>query len=189
MDGLRAGCQVSTMRTLLSIAAAVLAVAAYGSPARAGFVPGGGNAAADCYLGLDVTGVTTSGKRIECTEGDPCDVGACGDQTCTFRFDICVNQAGVSGCTVPAGGLSSVKAPGPLQAFLPADVTGAACGTPYSFDLRLKKNGTKQNKRAIRMRATALPGTKPRKDQDSFLFVCLPRTGDCPSSPSAAFLP
>jgi hypothetical protein len=52
-----------------------------------------------------------------------------------------------------------------------------------------QRNGQKPNKRVIRMKATATSGTKPRKDQDSFTFVCLPRTSDCPASPSAAFLP
>jgi hypothetical protein len=58
-------------------AAFALLVAALVSPAVAGFVPGGGNPAADCYGGLDVTGVDGATNRIEFTEGDPCDF-ACG---------------------------------------------------------------------------------------------------------------
>jgi hypothetical protein len=57
-----------------------------------------------------------------------------------------------------------------------------------TLDLKLKKNGTKKNKRVIRAKATAASGVTPRKDQDSFLFLCLPRTSACPASPSGAFL-
>jgi hypothetical protein len=180
--------QIFGRRTARSLVSAVfLFVGSCVSPAFAGFVPGGGNSAADCYAGLDVTGVTSSTGRIECTEGDPCDT-ACGDGKCTFRFLICVNQPGVSGCTPPAAGLRIVRTPGPLQPSIPVDLTGAACGRPFSFDLKLKGNGQKSNKRVIRMKATAASGTKPRNDQDSFTFVCRPRTTDCPTSPSAAFL-
>ncbi len=165
-----------------------LFVAASVSPAAADFVAGGGNATADCYAGLDVTGVMGATRRIECTEGDPCDVGKCGDGKCTFEVSVCVNQTGVPGCTPPAGGLDSVKVGSPLRSSVPASRTGAMCGTATKFDLKLKAKGKRQNKREIRMKATAGAGTSPRKDQDQFLFVCLPRTTPCPSSPSAAFL-
>jgi len=165
-----------------------LFAAASVSPAGAGFVPGGGNATADCYAGLDVTGVDGATKRIECTEGDPCDVGKCGDGKCTFSVSVCVNQPGVPGCTPPAGGLDSVKPAAPFKSAAPKSLTGASCGTATTFDLKLKAKGKKSNKRAVRMQATAAAGTSPKKDQDQFLFVCLPRTTPCPSSPSAAFL-
>lgn len=169
---------------------AVLAVGTWVSLAFAGFVPGGGNSAADCYVGFDVTGVTGANSRIECTEGDPCDTGACGDGKCDFQFSICVNQAGVSGCTPPAGGLSGVNTPRPFRSGIPpSPLTGAACGSPLSLELKLKSGGQKSNKRVIRPKATAASGTKPRKDQDSFTFICEPRAGDCPASPSGAFLP
>jgi hypothetical protein len=166
------------------------AVSSLGSLAFADFVPGGGNQASDCYMGFDVTGVTASGGKIECTEGDPCDTGACGDNKCDFQFTICVNRAGVQGCTPPAGGLSKVDTPGPFRSGIPpSPLTGAACGTPLSLELKLKDNGQRKNKRAIRPKATAVSGIQPRKDQDQFLFVCKPRSGACPpASPSGAFL-
>ena len=173
------------MRALLLAAVAAIAVSA--APASGGFVPGGGNRAADCYAGFDVTGVTSASGRIECTEGDACDL-ACGDGKCTFRFSICANQSGVSGCTPPAGGLQTIKAPGALQGFLPVDLGSAACGTPASVEVKLKRNGQKSNKRVFRTKAIAVSGATPRKDQDSFTFVCNPRPGTCPSSPSGAFL-
>jgi hypothetical protein len=167
---------------------AALAVSAWVSLAFAGFVRGGGNSAADCYLGFDVAGVTASDGRIECTEGDPCDAGACGDEKCDFEFTICVNQAGVQGCTPPAGGLAAVNTPRDFRTGIPTSLTGAACGDPLSLELKLKKNGQKSNKRVIRPKATAAAGTRPRKDQDSFTFVCQPRTVECPASPGGAFL-
>ena len=168
-------------------AAALGAAAWLSGVAFAGFVPGGGNPAADCYLGFDVTGVTSQGGRIECIEGDPCDSGACGDDRCTFQFRVCVNQAGVSGCSPPSGGLATVKTPGPFRSGIPPSLTGPACGSPLTLELKLKGQGSKSNRRAVRPRATAPRGTRPRTDQDAFAFVCLPRTAPC-ASPSGAFL-
>ena len=151
------------------------------SSAVAGFVPGGGNPTADCYGGLDVTGVDGATSRIECTEGDPCDF-ACGDGKCTFRFLICVNRTGVSGCTPPAAGLRIMTAPSFIQSSIPVDLDqGPACGRPFSFDLPLKRNGRKANRRVVRTRTTAAGATTPHKDQDTFTFVCKPRTTPCPS--------
>jgi hypothetical protein len=166
-----------------------VSIAALGAaPAWAGFVGGGGSAAADCYVGLDVEGVSdTSSGKVECTEGDACDTGPCGDGKCTFDIEVCVNEAGVSGCTPPAGGLDSVKAAGPLKNAVPSTVTGAAWGNEVSLDVKLKKNGQKKNKRVIRAKATA-GAASPGKDQDSFTFICKPRSGECGSSPSGAFL-
>ena len=167
----------------------VLCVGLCASPAGAGFIGGGGKPEADCYAGLDVTDVaSSSGSRIECTEGDACDASPCGDGKCTFEIRVCANRSGISGCTPPAGGLVSLKAAGPLKSAVPANLTGATCGQPVTLDLKLKKDGTKKNKRVIRAKATAVSGVKPRKDQDSFLFFCLPRTSACPASPSGAFL-
>jgi hypothetical protein len=155
--------------------------------ASAGFVPGGGNPAADCYMGFDVTGVTSENRRIECVEGDPCDTGACGDGRCTFEFSVCVNQPGVAGCTPPAGGLARVKTPGPFRDAIPASLVGPACGSPVTLELKLKGKGTKSNKRVVRPRAMAQRGTRPRSDRDAFRFVCEPRTEPC-ASPSGAFV-
>jgi hypothetical protein len=176
------------MKRYLSLIGIVLLNAGVVSPARADFIPGDGNAAADCYAGVDVTGVTSSSNRIECQEGDPCDQSPCGDATCKFEVRVCVNEPNVQDCTPPAGGLKSMKAPGPLRSGIPGDLTGESCGQAVTFDLKLKRDGQKKNKRVIRTRATAAGDTQPRKDQDSFTFVCLPRNGDCPSSPSSAFL-
>jgi len=160
------------------------------SPAYAGFIGGGGKPEADCYAGLDVTGVSsTSESRIECTEGDACDASPCGDGKCTFEIRVCANRSGISGCTPPAGGLASLKIAGPLKSGVPVGLTGPACGGPLMLDLKLKRDGQKSNKRVIRAKAKAVSGVKPRKDQDSFLFVCLPRTSACPpASPSGAFV-
>jgi hypothetical protein len=144
----------------------------------AGFIGGGGKSDADCYAGLDVSGVSSaSGSQITCTEGDPCD-----------GINVCANRSGISGCTPPAEGLASLKAAGPLKAGVPSSLTGEVCGPDITLDLKLKKNGTKKNKRVIRAKATAAGSAQPKKDQDSFQFICLPRTGSCPASASAAFV-
>lgn len=173
----------------LAVGVAALALSTWSSQAFAGFVPGGGNPAADCYMGFDVTGVDGANSRIECTEGDPCDTGPCGDEQCDFAFSICVNQPGVGSCSPPAAGLTSVKTPGPFRDGIPPSLTGAACGSPLALELKLKNNGQKSNKRVVRPRATAASGTRPRSDRDSFTFVCLPRGTECPASPSGAFVP
>lgn len=167
----------------------VLSATLCASPAFAGFVGGGGNASADCYAGVDVTGISGgNGSKIECTEGDACDTGPCGDNKCTFEIRVCANESGISGCTPPEGGLSSLKAAGPLKSGAPSDLTIESCGSPVTLDLKLKKNGQKKNKRVIRAKATASGSANPAKDQDSFQFICLPRSGECGSSPSGAFL-
>jgi hypothetical protein len=51
-----------------------------------------------------------------------------------------------------------------------------------------KKNKLKGGSIVIAGSAKAVKGTKPRKDPDKFTFQCLPRTVECPSSPSGAFL-
>jgi hypothetical protein len=155
--------------------------------AGADFIPGGGKPASDCYIGFDVTGVTGSGGRIECVEGDPCDTGPCGDNKCTFEVRVCVNQPGVSGCTPPPGGLATAKTPGPFRSGIPTSLSGPACGAPVGLQLKLKRKGARGNKRAVRPRASAPSGTTPRTDRDAFTFVCLPRTAPC-GSPSGAFL-
>jgi len=177
----------SVGRRLGGGAVALGAVACFSTLAFAGFVPGGGNPASDCYMGFDVTGVTSQTGRIECIEGDPCDAGACGDNKCTFQFNVCVNQPGLTGCTPPSGGLATVKTPGPFRSGIPSSLTGAVCGSPLTLDLKLKGKGSRSNSRTVRPRATAPGGTTPRRDRDAFNFVCLPRTTPC-GSPSGAFL-
>jgi hypothetical protein len=178
-------------RTVSLVAALVIIFGGlYTSASWAGFIGGGGKSESDCYAGLDVTGVSsTSGSRIECTEGEDCDTSPCGDEKCTFEISVCANQSGISGCTPPVGGLASLKAAGPLKAGVPSSLTtGEVCGQPLTLDLKLKRDGQKQNKRVIRAKATAVAGVKPKKDQDSFTFVCLPRSSACPASPSGAFV-
>src|SRR5205814_5056018 len=69
--------------------------------ALATLVPGGGAKSSDCYIELDVFGVTDPTKNhITCTDGDPtCDTDGKCDGTCTFSMAVCVNETNVSGCT------------------------------------------------------------------------------------------
>lgn len=189
--GMRTSRRYRTGRTARDLLAAVVVGGGLcATVAWAGFIGGGGRSDADCYAGLDVAGVSSaSGSQIVCMDGDPCDLSPCGDGKCTFGINVCVNRSGISGCTPPAGGLKSLNAAGPLKAGVPSSLTGEVCGTDVTLDLKLKKKGQKKNKRVIRMKATAAGSAQPRKDQDSFQFVCLPRSGACPASPSGAFVP
>src|SRR6185436_771880 len=88
------------------VAGALLAVLMLANPASSTLVPGGGPAASDCYVELDVSGITassvTKSKQISCTDGDACDSGPCGDGICKLRARVCWNQTDPSiVCTAP----------------------------------------------------------------------------------------
>jgi hypothetical protein len=189
-DRMRTSRRSRTDRALGGFLAALIVCGGLCAPdVWAGFIGGGGKSEADCYAGLDVTGVSSaSGSQITCTEGDPCDLSPCGDGKCTFGINVCANRSGISGCTPPSQGLASLKAAGPLKAGVPSNLTGEVCGPDITLDLKLKKNGQKKNKRVLRAKATAAGSVQAKKDQDSFQFICLPRSGSCPASPSGAFV-
>src|SRR5262249_8790053 len=136
--GMRTSTRRRMDRGVGDLLAALIVCGALSAPAAwAGFIGGGGKANSDCYAGLDVTGVSsTGGSRIVCMEGDPCDLSPCGDGKCTFGINICVNQSGISGCTPPAGGLKSLQAAGPLKAGVPSSLTGEVCGPDERLDLK-----------------------------------------------------
>lgn len=159
------------------------------APVAAGIVPGGGPASSDCYVVLDIAGVESAsvqkGKRITCTDGDPCDSGACGDGRCTFRTAVCVNQSGVAGCTPPAS-LQQVRLRGKVALPVPSQLGGAVCASPADVvvETKTKKNRRKPGKVRFGLLAKAPKGTKPGTDVDNLQLVCAPRTTDCPGSPS-----
>jgi hypothetical protein len=154
-------------------------------PAFGGFVPGGGNPAADCYGALDVRGADGSSRRIICVDGDPaCDAdGAC-QGSCTFEIAVCLNQPGAAGCT-----------PQPLQK--PARVKGAplavpssqdaapVCGAPERLEVRLR--GPRQTRSATkRVRLTVVTTGSPAKDKDVAVLRCQARLdGPCPTTTTA----
>lgn len=168
--------------------AAVVALSGL-APVWAGIVPGGGPASSDCYVVVDVAGVENAsvqkGKKVTCTDGDACDAGACGDGRCTFRTAVCVNQSGVSGCTPPAS-LQQVRVRGKLPLLVPVQLEGAMCASPADLvvQTKTKKSRRRPGKARFGLLAKAPKGTKPGTDVDNVQLVCVPRTTDCPGTPS-----
>jgi len=173
-------------------------VLALGTAAQAqNFIPGGGNAAADCYAELDVRGAQNPGttgnqvdgnKTLLCTDGEACDQGACGDDKCTLSVALCINQRdpNLTGCQPPAS-LDSVKVKSKgsvaLNVNVPQLLQGSQCGAFVDGELTVtfKKNGKpKIPKTTINITAKAPKGTKPRTDGDKITLKCLPRTTPCP---------
>ena len=175
---------VTRTLTLLAMLAA--------APAGAGLVPGGGPGASDCYVELDVTGIQSGtdrvqkGKTVLCTDGEPCDLGACGDNVCTVSVAVCANQKdpALPACTPPAA-LKSLKVRGKLSVQVPQRPQGPVCSQPVTgaINATLNKKGKYvKGKSLVTLKATAKAekGTKPASDQDTFTIQCLPRTVACP---------
>ena len=125
------------------------------SPAGAYFAGGGKDAdkGNDCligYDGIDASDVTLDGKKqvVSCTDCDPsCDFDgeATANGSCTFQVGVCINQAGVGGCTPPAG-LSKAKASakvkgvkGKIDIQVPQLLEGSVCGALLDLDVPVKE--------------------------------------------------
>jgi len=185
------------------VAMAVLGIGLGSSPASAVVLPGNGPVESDCYVGLDIGSATgavvdvTSKKKVTvtCTDGDPCDLdGAC-NGTCVSSVGICINLAGVEGCTPPgtldkASGKGKVKgvkgSGGKVVIEVPQLLEGSVCGAFIDVNTPIKttKKGDKPGKASVKLAATAPKGTKPRKDNDKFELICNP----CAASASGAFI-
>ena len=124
-------------RCMTAVGAMMLAI---GGPSVAGLIPGGGNAASDCYIELDVQGIENGtdavkkGRKVTCVDGDPCDTGPCGDGVCDLKVALCLNQfdPNVPACT-PAPALESVLLRGQLAAAV-ATPTGRDMSGPMRTD-------------------------------------------------------
>src|SRR5262245_24496131 len=177
---------------LASLGVAVLLVAgmAVGLANRssAGTVPGGGKPATDCYIGLNVDGVTVppNTNRVECNECDPsCDADGAANGSCTFRVAACTNIV-VPGCTgVP---LKKAKVtPTSLNIKPPSDLSNpnSACGSFVNVTVPTKSRGTKPGKRVLTLFAQR--DQKPRlKDKEKITLVCIPSNGVCPTTSTSS---
>jgi hypothetical protein len=167
-----------------------------------GLVPGGptSKASSDCYLELVVAGVQNTppqvedGKKILCTDGDPCDLGPCGDNICNMRAGVCINQTdpNLPECTPPAG-LDKVTVKNKIAISVPSLLEGPQCGAIVDFEIEAKFNGAgkylaKKSKQSLKGKAKAPKGTSPRSDADKWTITCQPRADACPGSASGAFL-
>jgi hypothetical protein len=171
--------------------------------AIAGLIPGGGPSKSDCYAELSVEGIDNPSVRVEAnkkvlvTDGEAGDNGPCGDFKCNVSLGVCINQndPNLADCTPPAS-LDKLKVNKAFNITVPQLLSGSVCGAfvdgEVSAKVKRDKDGNvkkaKPGKKKIVINAKAAAGTKPRTDKDTVLIMCLPRTVECPGSPSAAFV-
>jgi hypothetical protein len=152
------------------------------SPAGAGLIPGGGPAASDCYVELDVQNVNGSSNTVTCQDGDPCDVDGLCDGTCTFSLQACLNQPGIAGCTnTGAVTLKKPKLKGARAVLAPDSVKSSTTPTCSPFarvPVKTKRKGKKPGKATVTV--TAVSTNKPKRDMDKLTLICTPRVGACP---------
>lgn len=168
-----------------------------------GLVPGGGPTKSDCYVETAVEGITVPSDRVQkskqvlITDGDVGDTGPCGDEKCLVHLGLCINQTdpNLADCTPPSG-LDSLVVKGKVNISVPQLLDGSACGAFVDIEVptKIKRDGQGNIKKAkagkvkFKVKAKAVAGTKPRTDADNITLACVPRTVDCPSSASNAFL-
>jgi hypothetical protein len=177
-----------TVRRVLSLGA-LLAAVALTRATYAFLVPGGGTPEADCYVELDLGGVTADqvakGKKVTCMDGDPCDADQLCNGTCTFDAAVCVNQTdpALASCTPPAAlTLFKVNAGGDV---IPAPGnSGANCSNRVNLNVALKGSKQKNGKRKVK--ALAKQAEKPKKDKDTYQLICTKRVGDCPTTTTSS---
>src|SRR5262247_2698450 len=158
----------------------------------AGLIPGSGPGLvrSDCYVELKVVGIDSpgpdvrGGRVVSCTDGDPCDTdGECGNGSCTFSVAVCINQTGpnLPACHPPTGLRKLFVNPANLAGAVPGSLDGPACGSFVAIPLPLN-NGTQPAMVRLSANATAANGTSPRRDRDTYVLECLPRTTPCPTT-------
>jgi CSLREA domain-containing protein len=159
-----------------------------------GLVPGGpvSKRASDCYLELLMAGIQAEdiegNRAVLCIDGDPCDLGPCGDGVCALRAALCVNQldANLADCTPPAGGLVKVRVRNAIQLEPPAAITAPACSpwVDFNIETRFNKAGNyvaRKSRQKLKGKAVAVKGIKPRSDVDTWIVQCMPRQTACPA--------
>ena len=146
-------------------------------------VPGSGPnlARSDCYVELNVEGITESnvrsGRVVLCHDGDPCDTDGKINDVCTFKVAVCIDQSNLSACHPPAG-LQTLHVSSKLPtAARPSSLEGSACGSFVDVPVKLHRgaqNGKKTGMVLVQANATAAKGTTPRGDRDTYVLECLP---------------
>src|SRR6266849_3473744 len=151
----------------------LLSIGLWAAPRARAQELGGGPAASDCYLTFE--GITeTAPRTVACFDGSSCDADGTVNGSCTFPVSVCVyGKDPVAGCTpAPVTKLTGAKFL-TNRPTLPA--MAAACGTPNSVVVPLRKHGKKPGKKKIMMVATT--SGSPKKDPDKFKLVCNKSTG------------
>ena len=175
-----------TSRFQMAVAAGVAGVIGMlaAGPAAAGIILGG-TGKSDCYAAIDVEGVeagtsaVVNNKKIECTDGEACDSGTCGDGICNMQVAVCINQPGLAGCAPPSR-LQKLQVKGKVNLEIPQVLEGPACGEFLDVPIQTKRGGKKPGKAKLVVLAKAPKGTKPAKDSDSYELTCVPRSVECP---------
>ena len=177
--------QIARAKLGLAAVVALAAATGLGSWVFAGLIPGSGSrqAKSDCLVELNVEGIDSSGPNVSggrvvsCTDGDPCDTdGVCGNNSCTFRVAVCIDQEDPNLPTChPPNHLEKLHVNSRLAGAVPT-LQGSACGTFVDIPIRSDK---KRGMLRLGVNATAPKGTNPRRDRDTFVLKCLPRSTPC----------
>jgi hypothetical protein len=160
----------TSVRTLVAVLGATCL--AVGSSAHADFT-GGKSAKSDCYVVYKGISVTSGKNKVECTDGDPaCDTDGEAQGTCSFGFQVCVNDPNVAGCTpsnvtsIAVNG-ATINAPG-----LPTSENVCADQSIVAVPLKQTNKGPKKKK--LKLKVTATSVSKPKKDKDVITLICNP---------------
>ena len=161
----------------------VVAAVGLGSWVFAELVPGSGPnlAKSDCYVELNVEGIgpsdVRSGRVVLCHENEPCDTDGSINGVCTFKVAVCIDQSNLSACHSPTG-LQTLHVSSKLPAAaVPSSLMGSACGSFVDVPVKLHHgahNGKTTGMIRVQANATAVKGTTPRGDRDTFVLECLP---------------
>ena len=159
--------------------------------ASAARVVGRATPSRECFVALNIEGDgVVSGKTVSCVEGDPtCDHdGVCGNDSCTYDVQLCINVPDLPGCIPPAA-LKSLRVR-PSTVPVPTSLVGPACGVVGQQVAALKPLGGTLRTGHAGIVATATSATKPFKtDRDEYILKCVPRDTPCPVSTTTTSAP
>ena len=164
---------------LLAVLSSLAVVFALAPVARADF-SGGGSSRSDCYIVYKGFDINKGKNKSECTDGDPnCDTDGECQGTCSFGVTACFNDPDLAPC-VPSN-VTSVTVNGGTINVPTVPSSENICGSEAIIGVPLKqgKKGPKKGKLAVKITAQSI--SKPKKDKDKFVLVCLPREGECPA--------
>jgi hypothetical protein len=172
-----------TRTWLAGLTAAILTSTA---PHAWAVVAGGGSPKSDCYSIFD--GVdASSGTKVLCKDGDPCDSDGVVDHVCTFKVSVC-SPGTTTGCTAQSvtgysGTWVSKGYPVPATPTDPANVT---CGDPQLIQVPLKqtKSGKFKNSKPVKVTLKSVTSGKPKTDPDKLTLVCATAPPACPANPN-----
>jgi hypothetical protein len=118
-----------------------------------------------------------SGHVVLCHDGAPCDTDGRINGVCTFKVAVCIDQSNLKACHPPAR-LQELHVSSKLPAAArPSSLTGATCGSFVDVPVKLHHgahNGKGTGMLRLQANATAVKGTTPSADRDTYVLECLP---------------